>query len=157
MIGSVDVCCDLPGPSLSGPVCAWTPHGFFLRAFPTPYGSCRREARFCHQTIFRGSTPDFTLTLSPEVYSSGDTSPRQQGFEITVFHLLCEMPKVIEPHLPVCLLCRWQLCSNMWSSPTTKLLGPIVVTVLWVGFPGKASDPPHVEFPAIVQCRMHSQ
>ena len=30
-----------------------------------------------------------------------DTSARQRGFEIIVFPLLGELPKAIEPHLPV--------------------------------------------------------
>ena len=32
------------------------------------------------------------------------TSARQRGFEIRVFSLLGELPKAIEPHLPVCQL-----------------------------------------------------
>ena len=70
-----------------------------------------------------------------------DTSARQRGFEIRVFLLLGELPKVIEPHLPVCQLYRWQLGPNMWCSPTTKSLDPIVVTALLVGFPGESNGP----------------
>ena len=67
-----------------------------------------------------------------------DTSARQWGFEIRVFPLLGELPKAIEPHLPVCQLYRWQLGPSMWTSPTTKSLDPIVVTALRVGFPGES-------------------
>ena len=70
-----------------------------------------------------------------------DTSARQRGFEIRVFALLGELPTAIEPHLPVCQLHRWQLGPNMWSSPTTKSLDPIVVTALRVGFPGENDEP----------------
>ena len=70
-----------------------------------------------------------------------DTSARQRGFEIRVFPLLGELPKVIKPHLPICQLYRWQLCPNMWSSPTTKSFDPIVVTALRVGFPGESHGP----------------
>ena len=77
------------------------------------------------------------LLIFPQV----DTSARQRGFEIRVFPLLGELPKAIEPHLPVCQLYRWQLGSNMWSSPTTKSLDPIVVTALRVGFPGESHGP----------------
>ena len=70
-----------------------------------------------------------------------DTSARQRGFEIRVFPLLGELPKAIEPHLPVCQLYRWQLSPNMWFSPTTKSLDPIVVTALRVGFPGESHGP----------------
>ena len=70
-----------------------------------------------------------------------DTSARQRGFEISVFPLLNELPKAIEPHLPVCQLYRWQLGPSMWTSPTTKSLDPIVVTALRVGFPGESHRP----------------
>ena len=33
-------------------------------------------------------------------FPPGDTSARQQGFEIIVFPLLGDLPKAIEPHLP---------------------------------------------------------
>ena len=78
-----------------------------------------------------------------------DTSARQWGVEIRGFPLLGELPKAIEPHLPVCQLYRWQLGPSKWSSPTTKSLDPIVVTALRVAFPGEATDPPHVDLPAI--------
>ena len=70
-----------------------------------------------------------------------DTSARQRGFEIRVFPLLGELPKAIEPHLPVCQLYRWQLGPSMWTSPTTKSLDPIVATALRVGFPGESHGP----------------
>ena len=70
-----------------------------------------------------------------------DTSARQRGIEIRVFPLLCELPKAIQPHLPVCQLYRWQLGPSMWTSPTTKSLDTIVVTALRVGFPGESHGP----------------
>ena len=79
----------------------------------------------------------FLLKSFPQV----DTSTRQRGFEIRVFPLLGELPMAIEPHLPVCQLYRWKLCPNMWSSPTTKSLDPIVATALRVGFPGESHGP----------------
>ena len=51
----------------------------------------------------------YLLKSFPQV----DTSARQRGFEIRVFLLLGELPKAIEPHLPVCQLYRWQLGPNM--------------------------------------------
>ena len=42
----------------------------------------------------------YLLKFFPQV----DTSARQRGFEIRVFPLLGELPKVIKPHLPVCQL-----------------------------------------------------
>ena len=65
----------------------------------------------------------YLLKSFPQV----DTSARQRGFEIRVFLLLGELPKAIEPHLPVCQIYYWQLGPNMWSSPTTKSLEPIIV------------------------------
>ena len=79
----------------------------------------------------------YLLKSFPQV----DTSTRQRGFEIRVFPLLGELPKAIEPHLPVCHLYRWQLGPNMWSSSTTKSLDPIVVTALRMGFPGESHGP----------------
>ena len=70
-----------------------------------------------------------------------DTSARQRGFEIRVFSLLGELPKAIEPHLPVCQLYRRQLGPSMWTSPTTMSLDPIIVTALRVGFPGESHGP----------------
>ena len=95
----------------------------------------------------------YLLKSFPQV----DTSARQRGFEIRVFPLLCELPKAIEPHLPVCQLYRWQIGPNMWSSPTTKSLDPIVATTLRVGFPGEATYPPHVDLPAIVRSHGRGQ
>ena len=79
----------------------------------------------------------YLLTSFPQE----DTSAKQRGLEIRVFPLLGELPKGIEPHLPVCQLCRWQLGPNMWTSPTTKSLDPIVVTALRVGFPRESHIP----------------
>ena len=79
----------------------------------------------------------YLLKSFPQV----DTSARQRRFEIRVSPLLGEQPTAIESHLPVCLSCRWQLGPNMWSSPTTKSLDPIVVNALRVGFPGVSHGP----------------
>ena len=86
-----------------------------------------------------------------------DTSARQRRFEIRVFPLLGELPKAIEPHLPVCQLYRRQLGPSMWTSPTTKSLDPIVVTALRWASQGKATDPPHVDLPAIVRSQRRGQ
>ena len=69
------------------------------------------------------------------------SSARQRGFEIRAYPLLGVLPKAIEPHLHVCQLYRWQIGPNTWSSPTTKLFDPIVVTDLRVGFPGESHGP----------------
>ena len=79
----------------------------------------------------------YLLKSFPQV----DTSARQRGFEIRVFPLLGEPPKAIEPHLPFCQSYRRQLGPNMWSSPSTKSLDPIVVTALRVGIPGESHGP----------------
>ena len=71
-------------------------------------------------------------------FTQVDISVRQRGFEVRVFPLLGELPKDVEPHLPVCQQYRWQLGPNMWSSPTTKSLDPTVVSDLRVCFPGES-------------------
>ena len=96
---------------------------------------------------------DYLLKSFPRV----DTSARQRGFEIRVFHLLGELPKAIEPHLPVCQLYRWQLGPSMWTSPTTKSLDPIVVTALRVGFPRESHGPATCGLPAIVRSQRRGQ
>ena len=98
-----------------------------------------------------GSTPDFSSGLSPEVFSTSGFFRKTAGFEIRVLPLLGELPKAIEPHMPICQLYRWQLGPSMWTLPTAKSLDLIVVTALGVGFPGEATDPPHVDLPAIVR------
>ena len=45
------------------------------------------------------------------------------------------------PLLSVCQLCCRQLGPNMWSSPMTMSLDPIVVTSLWLGFSGEGLRP----------------
>ena len=75
----------------------------------------------------------YLLKSFPQV----DTLASQQGFEIIVFPLLGELLKAINPHLPICQLYSWQLGPNMWSSPTTKSLNPIVVAAIRVGFLGE--------------------
>ena len=113
----------------------------FMWRFLPPWGAAGERSEFSIKPplgapllIFpRG----YLLKSFPQVY----TSARQRGFEIRVFPLLGEQPKAIEPHLPVCQLYRWQLGPNMWSSPTTKSLDPIVVTDLRVGFPGESHGP----------------
>ena len=91
--------------------------------------------------------------LSPEVIFSKLYTPQDSGGLKSVFPLLCELPKAIEPHLPVYQLYRWQLGPNKWTSPTTMSLDPIVVTALREGFPWKAADSPLVELPAIFMCQ----
>ena len=144
-------------PSLSGHACGWTPHGFYMWWFPSPCGAAGERSEFnikppigAPLLIFpRG----YLLKSFPQVY----TSARQRWFEIRVFPLQGELPKAIEPHLPDCQLYRWQLSPNTWSSPKTKSFDPIVVTALRVGFPGKATDPPHVDLPAIVRSQRRGQ
>ena len=76
----------------------------------------------------------YLLKAFPQV----NTSARHRGFEIRVFPLLGELLKAIESHLPACQIYRRQLGPNIWSSPTTKSLDPIVFTALRVGFPGES-------------------
>ena len=121
--------------SLSGPACAWTPLGFCLWGVPFPIGELPERGQSLTSNRLRDSTPDFFSWLSPEVFFTSGYLRQTAVVWIRVFTLLGELPKAIELLLPVCQLYRWQLGHNMWSSPTTKLLDPIVVTALRVGFP----------------------
>ena len=124
-------------PSLSGSACAWTPHGFCLWGFHSPCGAAGERSEFNIKSPLGAALLIFPRGYLLNSFSQVNTSARQRGFKIRVFPLLGVLPKAIEPHLPVRQLCRWQLGPNMWSSPTTKSLDPIVVTALLVGLPGE--------------------
>ena len=129
-------------PSLSRPACAWTPHGFFLWGVPfPPWGAAGERSEFNIKPLFGAPLLSFPRGYLLKSFPKVDNSARQQRFEIRVFPLLGEIPKAIEPHLPVSQLYRWQLDPNMWSSPTTKSFDPIVVTALRVDFPVESHGP----------------
>ena len=128
-------------PSLSGPACAWTPHGFYLWGVTFPLTELPERSEFNIKPPLGAPLLIFPRGYLLKSFPRVDTSARQRGFEIRVFPLLGELPKAIEPHLPVCQLYRWQLGPSMWTSPTTKSLDPIVVTALRVGFPGESHGP----------------
>ena len=128
-------------PSLSGPACAWTLHRFFLWGVPFPHVELPERSEFDIKPPLGAPLLIFPRGYLLKSFPQVDTSARQRGFEIRVFPLLGELPKAIEPHLPVCQLYRWQLGPIMWSSPTTKSLDPIVVTTLRVGFSGESHGP----------------
>ena len=67
---SMDCCNVLQETQFVGTRLRVDTHGFICEGFPSPLGSCRREVLVWHQTAFRGSTPDFSTRLSPEVYST---------------------------------------------------------------------------------------
>ena len=114
----------------------------FLWGFPSSLGSCRRErSDFNFKPPLGAPLLIFSSRLSPEVFSTSGYFRKTAGVEIRFFPLLGELPKAIEPHLPVCQLYRWQLGPNMWSAPTTKSLDPIVVAALRVGFQGESHGP----------------
>ena len=144
-------------PSLYGSACAWTPHVFYLWGTLPPWGAAGERSEFDIKPPFGAPLPIFPRGYLLKSFPQVDTSAKQRGFEIRVFHLLGELPKAIEPHLPVCQLYRWQLGPNMWSSPTTKSLDPIVVTDLGWASQGKATDLPHVDLSVIVRSQRHGQ
>ena len=128
-------------PSLLGPACAWTPHGFICGGALPPCGAAGERSEFSIKPPLGAPLMIYPRGYLLKPFPQVDTSARLWGFEIRVFPLLGELPKAIEPHLPVCQLYRWQLVPNMWSSPTTKSLDPIVVTAVRVGFPWESHGP----------------
>ena len=123
--------------------------GFFCGGSLPPCAAAGERSEFNIKSPLGAPPLTFPRGHLLKSFPQVDTSARQRGFEIRVFPLLGELPKAIEPHLPVCQLYRWQLGPNMWSSPTTKSLDPIVVTPFGWASQGKATDPPHVDLPAI--------
>ena len=157
MTDSMDGCNVLPETQLVRTACAWTPHGFYLWGTLPPWEAAGERSEFNIKPPLGAPLMIFPRGYLLKYFTHVDTSARQQGFEIRVFPPLGELPKAIKPHLPVCQLYCWQLSPNMWSSHTTKSLDPNVVAALWVGFPGEATDPPHVDLPAIVRSQRHRQ
>ena len=101
-------------PSLSGPACAWTPRGFFsVRGSLPPWGAAGERSEFNIKPPIGAPLLIFPRGYLLNSFPQVDTSARQRGVEIRVFPLLGELPKAIEPHLPVCQLYRWQLGPNM--------------------------------------------
>ena len=83
-----------------------------------------------------------------------DTSARQRGFEISVFPLLGELPKPIEPHLPVCQLYRWQLGSKHLVIAYDQVVIP---HCSYRPSGGLLRGKPHVDLPAIIRSQMRGQ
>ena len=88
-------------PSLWGPVCAWTPHGFICWGLPSPWGAAGERSEFNIKSPLGVPLLIFPRGHLLKPFPQVDTSARQRGFEIRVFPLLDELPKAIEPHLPV--------------------------------------------------------
>ena len=110
--------------------------GFISRGNLPPWGASRERPE-CDIKLSIGATffifPRGYLLRS---FPHGDSSARQLEFEFRVFPLLGELPNSIEFHLPVCQLYPWQLGPNMWYSPTTNSMDPIINTNLQLGFQG---------------------
>ena len=145
-------------PSLSGPACAWTSHGFYLWGGTLlPCEAAGERSEFSIKSPIGAPLLIFPRGYLVKSFPQVDASARQRGFEIRVFPLLGELSRAIEPHLFVCQLYRWQLGPNMWSSPTTMSIDSIVVTALRVGFPGESHVPATCDLPAIVRSQRHGQ
>ena len=115
--------------------------GFIGRGFASPMGAVGERPQFDIKLPIWPPPMIFPRGYILKYFPQGDTSARQRGFGFRVFPLLGELSKTTKPHLPVCQLCHWKLGPTKWSSPTTKSLDPIVVTVLRVVFPGCCLEP----------------
>ena len=105
----MDGCNVLPETQFVGTACAWTPHGFYLWGLLTPCGAAGERPEFNIKPPLGAPLLIFPRGYLLKSFPHVDTSARQQGFEIRVFPLRGELPKAIEPHLPVCQLYRRQL------------------------------------------------
>ena len=74
--------------------------------FPTSMGAAGERPVFDVKARLRAPLMIFDRGNYLKSFPHGDASARELGFDIRVFPLLGELPKAIEPHLPVCLLCR---------------------------------------------------
>ena len=99
---SMDGCNDLPENQFVGNrLRVDTTRILSVGGYLPPWGSAGERSEFDIKPPF-GEPPlifprGYLLKSFPQV----DTSARQRGFEIRVFPLLGELPKAIEPHLPV--------------------------------------------------------
>ena len=107
--------------------------GFILRDSIHPMGAAGERPEFEIKPLLKAPLLIFPRGYHVKSFPKGDTSARQWGFEIRVFPLHGELPRAIEPNLPVCQFYRWQLGPNEWSLPTINSLDLIVVTALSVG------------------------
>ena len=147
MTDSMDGCNVLPETQFVGSLLRVdTTQIFSVGGFLPPWGAVGERSEFNIIPPLGAPLLIFSQCYLLKSFPQVDTSAKQRGFEIRVFPLLGELPKAIEPHLPVCQLYRWQLIPNMWSSPTTKSLDPIVVTALRVSFPGESHGPATCRF-----------
>ena len=103
---------------------------YICREFPSPVRAAGERPEFDIKPHIGASLKIFPRGHFLKSFPQRDTLTIQLDCEISVFPLLGELPKAIEHHMHVCQSYRWQLGPNMWSSPTTKSLDPIVVTTL---------------------------
>ena len=71
--------------------------------FP-PMGAAGERPEFDIKPPLGASLLIFSRGYLLKSFPQGDTSARQRGFEIRDFLLLGDLPKAIEPHLPICHL-----------------------------------------------------
>ena len=119
-------------PSLSEPACTCTSNRFYLWGSVPPWGAAGERYEFSIKPPLGAPLLIFPQGYLLKSFPQVDTSARQRGLEIRVFPLLGELPKAIEPHLPVCQLYRWQLgpkyiyntlyTFRSWSLTDSKLL-----------------------------------
>ena len=133
--------CPAGDPVCRDPAARGHHTGFICGGFTSPWGAAGDRSEFSIKPPLVAPLLIFHRGYRLKSFPQVDTSAKQRAFEKRVFPLLGELSKAIEPHLPASQLYRWQLGPNMWSSPTTKLLDPIVVNALRVGFPGESHGP----------------
>ena len=75
--------------------------GFFCRGSLPPMGAGGVRPEFDIKPPLGALFLIFPRGHPLKSFTQGDNSARQRGFEIRVFLLLHELPKAIEPHLPV--------------------------------------------------------
>ena len=104
---SVMVAMSCQRPSLSGPAFAWTPHMFYLWGYPFPIRAAIEWPEFDIKPSLGIPLLIFSCGHLLKSFPHVGTSASQRVFEIIVFPLLGELPKAIEPQLPICQLYRW--------------------------------------------------
>ena len=77
---------------MSGPACAWTPHGFYLWGVTFILVELRERGQSNIKPSLGAPLLIYPRGYLLKSFSQVDSSARQRGFEIRVFPLLGELP-----------------------------------------------------------------
>ena len=145
-------------PSLSGPVYTWTPQRVLSVGVPFPLGELPERGKILTPNRLWGCIPDFSSRLSPEVFSTSGYFRKTAGVWNQIFpshRWAAKGNRVTPARLPVITLATR---SQHVIFAYDQVIRPHRSYRPSGGLPkGKATDPPHVDLPAIVRSQRRGQ